>query len=402
MRPDRELAAWLSLLQVGVGPRRLWDVMVAGDVCGEWERVAAGRPSSVVAADAGRRGAWRAAAAAVDPATVLRAHVDAGVILTLHGDAAHPSVEVGDPHVPPVLLWRGSVQPVPPSVADRPPRVGIIGTRRPTRSGVDLARELGRELTAAGCDVVSGLALGIDAAAHRGAVEVVLHRGGPIGSATQPGGPIGVAASGLDVVYPRRNRDVWSDVATHGWLCSEYPLGTPPAAWRFPARNRILVALSDVVVVVESHERGGSLITAGLAGERGVPVLAMPGSVRSPASVGTNRLLADGCVPCLGVDDVLTAVGLACPPTCSPTLPFDHVPVGQGPGGRPGGSDASRPAASPVAAEVLDAVGWTARSIDEVADLCPTRTLGALSLAIAELLAAGAVAEVEGRLERVR
>jgi DNA processing protein len=125
-----------------------------------------------------------------------------------------------------------------------------------------------------------------------------------------PGPPIAVVGSGLDVVYPPRHRALWQRVADHGLLLTEAPPGGAPEAWRFPRRNRILAALAKVVVVVESHASGGSLSTVRNAIDRGITVMAVPGSVRSPASAGTNRLLADGVAPVTGVDDVLTALSL--------------------------------------------------------------------------------------------
>lgn len=367
-------AAWLALMSLpGMGPSRLWEVAVGSDPVGEWARVASGQAPHAFTSTAEQRAAWQRAASPIDPTALFDAHSSAGVALTVHGDRGHPSIDHRDPHVPPVLLWRGSATPA--AVTSRP-TVGIIGTRRATRAGVELAREFGRSLALAGCTVVSGLALGVDAAGHRGALDV--------DGAT----PLGVVGSGLDIVYPRANQALWRDVTGAGVLCSEYPLGTPPAAWRFPARNRILVALCDAVVVIESHERGGSLITAGVAGARGVPVLAVPGSLRSPASVGTNRLIADGCQPCLGIDDVFAALGL----TTAPTLPF------------PDAVDASAlpESLSPSEALVLDALGWATRSVDELADDCPTLGLGELSLAVAGLLARRVVVERDGRLDRVR
>ena len=123
---------------------------------------------------------------------------------------------------------------------------------------------LAHELTDVGVRIVSGLALGIDAAAHSGALA----------SGAAP--PIGVVGSGLDVVYPRRNAQLWTRVARDGVLLTEHPLGAKPVGWHFLARNRIIAALADVVVVVESHEHGGSLQTATEAARRGIPVLAVP------------------------------------------------------------------------------------------------------------------------------
>jgi DNA processing protein len=172
-----------------------------------------------------------------------------------------------------------------------------VGTRRCTGAGAGIARELGRELAAQGIGVVSGLALGIDGAAHRGALD----GGGPA---------IGVVGSGLDVVYPSRHRELWSQVAERGLLLSEAPLGTRPAGWRFPSRNRVIAALADVLVVVESHAAGGSMHTVREAVDRGITVLVVPGSVRSPASAGTNQLLAEGAAPARDTTDVLVALGL--------------------------------------------------------------------------------------------
>ena len=120
---------------------------------------------------------------------------------------------------------------------------------------------------------------------------------------------IGVVASGLDVVYPPENSDLWSQVANRGLLITEAPLGTRSERWRFPARNRIIASLSNFVVVVESHITGGALSTAAEAAQRGVTVGAVPGSVLSPAAAGTNGLLVDGCQPIRHAQDVLDALG---------------------------------------------------------------------------------------------
>jgi DNA processing protein len=164
-----------------------------------------------------------------------------------------------------------------------------------------VAAELGAELSRAGVVVVSGLARGIDGAAHEGALAGWDAGGAP---------PVGVAGSGLDVVYPPEHARLWARVARAGALLSEAPLGARPEAWRFPWRNRLLAALAQVVVVVESHRGGGSMLTVDAAARRGVPVMAVPGSVRSPASAGTNTLLADGCAPVRDAADVLAALGL--------------------------------------------------------------------------------------------
>lgn len=221
----------------------------------------------------------------------LAAHEAAGIATVHPGDARYPECLGADLDPPSTLFAQGDFA----ALAEI--RVAIVGTRRCTGAGAGFAREIGRDLTDAGIAVVSGLALGIDGAAHRG----VLDAGGR---------PVGVVGSGLDVVYPARHRDLWERVRATGLLLSEAPLGARPDAWRFPARNRIIAALSHLVVVVESHAAGGSLLTVKEAADRDIPVMAVPGSVRSPSSVGTNRLIADGCAPVLDTTDIIVALGL--------------------------------------------------------------------------------------------
>jgi DNA processing protein len=163
-----------------------------------------------------------------------------------------------------------------------------------------VARSLGRELAAAGVAVVSGLARGIDAEAHRGALEA--------GGAT-----IAVLGCGIDRDYPRSNAELARRIAACGLIVSEYGPGVEPAPWRFPARNRIVAGLSLATVVVEARARSGALITADFALEEGRDVLAVPGEITSGLSAGTNALLRSGAAPLLAVDDVLAAVGLEQP-----------------------------------------------------------------------------------------
>lgn len=173
-----------------------------------------------------------------------------------------------------------------------------MGTRRCTRYGVGLAESFGAAIASAGWTVVSGLARGIDAAAHRGC----LARGGHA---------VAVLGSGVDVCYPRENRPIFERIhATGGAIVSEYPPGTPPDRWRFPARNRIIAAMSAAVVVVEANETGGALITARLGAEMGRPVFVVPGDVDRPASIGCNRLIKDGAHPVLGVEDMVAELEL--------------------------------------------------------------------------------------------
>ena len=242
---------------------------------------------------------WAARLRAVDPAAVLAAHRDLGVAVLVPGDHEWPAVLEDDPEPPALLCAAGDV-----GLLDHA-GVAVIGTRSCTGVGRRVARSLGAGLATAGVTTVSGLALGIDGAAHRGALDA-------------GGAPLGVVACGLDVPYPRRNQDLWAAVRERGLLVSEYPLGVRPERWRFPARNRIIAALSCAVVVVESKQAGGSMLTVEEAIARDRPVYAVPGSVLSPSSAGTNQLLVDGCAPICGPDDVLFAIGHA--PAASPLL----------------------------------------------------------------------------------
>ena len=361
--PRAPAPAWAYAAALAGLPFMSWDRLSAllgsagGDPRSAWERVRHGRAG----------GAWARAAGEVSVEAVAAAHTGAGVSVQLPGDPHYPAALAGDHEAPPVLFSIGS----PAALAA--PRAGIVGTRRCTGYGRDVARDLGRELAAAGVAVVSGLAVGIDGSAHEGAVAA--------GAGTVAAPPVGVVGSGLDVVYPRRNTRLWRAVAESGLLLSEAPLGTRPEPWRFPARNRLIAALSDVLVVVESHLAGGSLHTVRAAAERGVTVMAVPGPVRSPASAGTNRLLSEGCPPACDVDDVLVALALET--------------AGRGGGPRP----ETRPEPTPEDAAVLDVLGWEPTSLEAV--LARTGlTPGRLAVALAHLEQDGWVRARGGWWER--
>ncbi len=303
---------------------------------------------------------WATKARQVDPAALLARHRTFGVDLLHPASEAWPSRLVEDPEPPRLLFGLGR-----PATAGGP-CVAVVGTRRCTSYGRSVAAELGKALAAAGVTVVSGLASGIDATAQRAALDA----GGRV---------VGVVGSGLDRIYPRSSQDLWRDLADRGWLLSEAPLGSPPAAWRFPARNRIVAALADVVVVVESASRGGSLHTVDAAAERDRPVMAVPGPIRSCASQGTNRLIAEGCAPVCDVADVLAAVGMAAE-GCGR--------VGRSSGSVPPG-DLSGPAAV-----VLDALGWESQSLS---GLCLATGLEPAEVTVALFeLEAGGLTSCEG------
>lgn len=259
--------------------------------------LATGAPSAELCAR------WRQAARAGALEEVTERYGRSGVEVLIEESPRYPDVLRGDARPPAVLFAlrgdaRGAEGCGDDGEAGRA-RVSIVGTRACTPYGREVATRLGRELAEAGVTVVSGLAQGIDASAHRGA----------LGGAGAP--PLGIVASGLDVVYPPANRHLWLDVAAASGLWSETPLGQRPEPWRFHWRNRLLAAVADVVVVVESHRGGGSLSTVDAASRRGTTVMAVPGPVTSPASAGTNALLADGCAPARDSSDVLCALGLA-------------------------------------------------------------------------------------------
>jgi DNA processing protein len=213
------------------------------------------------------------------------------------GRSGYPQQLNDDQNAPPLLYSRGDLDLL------KRRRVGIVGTRNATEHGRTTAYTFGKVLSQNGVAVVSGLARGIDAAAHRGVLAAVKE-------STDNAGPIAVVATGLDVVYPREHIGLWNEVGESGLLLSENPPGTGPLPFRFPLRNRIIAGLSEVLLVVESRLDGGSLITVREALARGVTVMAVPGATSTKAAQGTNMLIRDGALVALEPDDVLMALGL--------------------------------------------------------------------------------------------
>jgi DNA processing protein len=206
------------------------------------------------------------------------------------GDSDYP-IPDPLPDRPPVLFGEGER----PDALDAP-CVAIVGTRSASPHGLADARELGAFLAGAGVTVVSGLALGVDGAAHEGALDA-------------GGLAIGVVATGLDITYPRRHRGLYDRVREHGLVIGEHGYGVQPSRLRFPIRNRIIAALARFVVVVEATASGGARITAGYAAEYGRNVYAMPGSRRNRAAAGCNALIADGAHTLIDPGDLLIALG---------------------------------------------------------------------------------------------
>jgi DNA processing protein len=248
-----------------------------------------GAPATELSARQVLARSWQAAAKSDRVAQIVVAR---GTRVYVAGRPGYPIDELL-PDRPEVLLAEGGR----PDALDRP-RVAVVGTRAATPNGLEDARELGATLARAGVTVVSGLAIGIDAAVHEGALDA----GGAV---------IGVVATGLDVVYPRRHRVLFDRVRASGLIMSELAYGSQPSQYAFPVRNRIIAGLAQVTVVVEATLKGGARITADRANDYGRTVMAYPGSRRNPASAGTNALIYDGASVVLEPSDVLLELGMA-------------------------------------------------------------------------------------------
>jgi len=296
---------------------------------------------------------------------------EAGICMVDDRDDEWPSVFHDHPEAPAALFIRGDLAVLSAR------RVGIVGTRNATAAGRATAHELGRDLARAGITVVSGLARGIDGAAHNGVRSVGDSQAG--GAPVEMGRAAAVVGSGLDVPYPLRHRDLWNWVGRNGVLISEHAPGVTPEPWHFPLRNRIIAALCEVLVVVESRESGGSLITARLALDLGVEVMVVPGSTHSRASAGTNQLMFDGAGIARSADDVLGLLGL------------DHSRQ------QPNANE-RRPPPTGVQAAVLDACQDRPSTLDMIVAATGCSVLE-VALAAARLEQAGWLLEVGGWFE---
>jgi DNA processing protein len=250
--------------------------------------------------------------------------------LTL-GDPAYPQalLAIEDP---PLMLYRlGRLQAPPPRA------LAMVGSRNPTPQGLLDARRFARAFAEAQVTVVSGLALGIDGAAHEGALD---------GAAADAIATIAVVGTGLDRVYPKQHLRLAHRIAEHGQIVSEYPLGTPPLPFNFPRRNRLIAALSQGTLVVEAALQSGSLITARLAAEQGKEVFAIPGSIHSPQSRGCHALLRQGAKLVESAQDVLEDLRLVLPARSEPAAaaggesPEGESPLLEAMGHAPVGLDA--------------------------------------------------------------
>ena len=215
----------------------------------------------------------------------------AGIQLLTWDDPRYPSrlMTINDP--PPLIYLRGELRPEDDFA------VAVVGTRNISNYGREAARTLASGLAEVGVTIVSGLARGIDAVAHRAALDA-------------GGRTLGVLGSGVDVIYPWENKKLATDLIESGALLSEYPLGAQPEAANFPPRNRIVSGLSRGVVVIEAGEQSGALITARYAADQGRDVFAVPGSIFARNSAGVNRLIRDGATPVTSIDDILETLNL--------------------------------------------------------------------------------------------
>ncbi len=253
----------------------------------------------------------------IAPAAGIEREVDAvrkaGARYLFHDQPDYPALLAETASAPPILIYRGDL-----SLAARP-CVALVGARNASAAAVRLARDFGAGLAEAGLTVVSGLARGIDGAAHEGALN----------SANGPR-TIGVIASGIDIVYPPQHADLQERIASEALLLAEQPPGTEPRASHFPSRNRIIAGLSAGTLVVEAAVKSGSLITARLAGEAGREVMAIPGSPLEPRSHGCNHLIREGAVLVQTPEDVAEMLsGFDGNPRSTfrePVAAFDYAP----------------------------------------------------------------------------
>lgn len=336
----------------------------------------------LAAARAGAAGGADGAPAEVSPDRVRSSLAASRARHVCPGDEEYPAALLDLPDPPASLFVRGK------SLSALGHAVSIVGARRPSTYGREAADILGRGLASAGVTVVSGAALGIDAAAHVGALAAC----GPTARGTRPDqGPsvvptVAVLGSGIDRPHPARNRGLIEEIAAVGAVVSEYPPGAPALPWRFPARNRLVAALSRAVVVVEGATGSGSLITAEFALEMGRDVLAVPGPVTSPLSSVPHQLIREGAWLARGPEDVLEVLGLESSAPAGGTS-------GDVPGGARGGS------LSPVERRALDVVAGSPITVDAVAAEARLSVAEALSVLVA-LELRGLVREVGGRYER--
>ena len=293
MMRDADLAAWIRLsLAPGLGGQSLRKLLGAFGL--PQQVLAAGRAAlaRVVSADIVSSILADADAAAVDAALEWAAAEGHALLTLADADYPRPLLETPDP--PALMYLRGRRELL------ARPGLAMVGSRSATPQGINNAEQFARAFSASGLTIVSGLALGIDAAAHRGGLNAV-------------GSTIAVLGTGADILYPQRNQALGERIAREGLILSEFPLGTPPHAGNFPRRNRVISGLTRGCLVVEAALASGSLITARLAAEQGREVFAIPGSIHSPHSKGCHALIKQGAKLVESAQDLLQELGMQAP-----------------------------------------------------------------------------------------
>jgi len=301
-----QLGYWIGFNRVpGIGVVRLRRLLeVFGDAQMAWEAPAAELAASGLQGRA--LGALIEARRRFDPQAELRRLDAAGVHALAIDDPAYPARLREIYAAPPVLFVKGELRPGDDL------SVAVVGTRRATAYGKIATERLIGDLAGSGVTIVSGFARGIDTVAHRAALAA-------------GGRTIAVFACGLDVIYPPENRELAARIVGQGALISEHPLGAQPEATNFPARNRIVSGISRATLVVEAGAQSGALITARFAADQGRDVLAVPGPITSPGSVGANRLIQDGARLVLTADDVRAELGLSDAPGAALQLALNDL-----------------------------------------------------------------------------
>jgi DNA processing protein len=338
MTTDDQVAASVLAGLASMSRRRLQRLLLDRSPTNALQELRAGRaPGDSMAMSDSLLERLTVQARAVDEGVMARLIAESAIGVTTVGSAEYPQCLADDPERPGVLFYRGELS------ALNAERVGIVGTRNATAAGRATAEELGAALANAPSAIPRCVA---------------------------------VVGNGLDECYPKRNVRLWEQLIDSHLLLSEWPPGTAPDAFRFPLRNRIIAALSRVLVVVESREHGGSLITARACLDRGIEVMVVPGSPKSRASAGTNLLLRDGATPATSVVDILEAVGSGVRHLPAPvSMPLDAV-----------------------SAEVVERCAAGPATLDSIVADCELG-IGLVAMAVADLLAAGTLCERDGWIE---
>ena len=350
--------AWLRLARSrNVGPRTFAKLIAR---FGTPERALDALPE--IAAGAGMKGYEAAPLAAVE--AEYQAGLRAGARLLWLGGPGYPALLAEIPDPPPVLWAKGALD-----LTERP-CLAIVGARNASASGMRIAATLARDLGAAGRVIVSGLARGIDRAAHEAAL---------------PTGTVAVLAGGLDTIYPPEHEGLAAQIAERGLLLSEAPMGEQPTARSFPRRNRIVSGLSAGVVLVEAAARSGSLITARMALEQGREAMAVPGSPLDARAEGCNALIREGAALIRSAEDVIEAIGAPRALQPQAVLPLDT------PAARPA-PRVAEPAGDNRASQVAALLGPAPIAFDDLATAAGL-SAAALSAVLLDL-------ELDGRIER--